>query len=257
MGLNHQNSQDTVGKPYSSKSQIVLMDEARTSNVRLFLHGNMMYVHLGGGFKYVLFSPLTSGKIPNLTKIFQRGWNHQLDMNHFSHSERILAVFVFHGWNVLCILHTPVYSILIMAFAWSFLDVLRPSETRSKEVQASAEHIDTKNCHFWRELPFSKPSIIRSRFISQIDPVKILQWQNKTIQKQHIPHILGGIFAFIYRLLIPCHVWLNAKTGILLPGSLTVRPWKLAILFIGSRIHLPFPSWLSGPNCFPLRGCSA
>ena len=32
---------------------------------------------LGGGFKHVLFSPLY-GKIPILTSIFQRGWNHQL-----------------------------------------------------------------------------------------------------------------------------------------------------------------------------------
>ena len=32
---------------------------------------------LGGGFKYVLFSPRKLGKIPNLTNIFQRGWNHQ------------------------------------------------------------------------------------------------------------------------------------------------------------------------------------
>ena len=33
---------------------------------------------LGGGFKYY-FHPYL-GKIPNLTNIFQRGWNHQLDM---------------------------------------------------------------------------------------------------------------------------------------------------------------------------------
>jgi len=33
---------------------------------------------LGGGFKYFLFSPRTLGKIPNLTHMFQRGWNHQL-----------------------------------------------------------------------------------------------------------------------------------------------------------------------------------
>ena len=35
---------------------------------------------LGGGFKYVLFSPLLAywGKIPILTNIFQGGWNHQL-----------------------------------------------------------------------------------------------------------------------------------------------------------------------------------
>ena len=32
---------------------------------------------LGGGFKYVLFSPRTLGKIPILTNIFQMGWNHQ------------------------------------------------------------------------------------------------------------------------------------------------------------------------------------
>ena len=33
---------------------------------------------LGGGFKYFLFSP-PLGKIPNLTNIFQTGWNHQLE----------------------------------------------------------------------------------------------------------------------------------------------------------------------------------
>ena len=34
---------------------------------------------LGGGFKYVLFSPRKLGKISILTYIFQRGWNHQLE----------------------------------------------------------------------------------------------------------------------------------------------------------------------------------
>ncbi len=33
---------------------------------------------LGGGFKYVLFSPRKLGKWSILTNIFQRGWNHQL-----------------------------------------------------------------------------------------------------------------------------------------------------------------------------------
>ena len=33
---------------------------------------------LGGGFKHFLFSPRKLGKIPILTNIFQRGWNHQL-----------------------------------------------------------------------------------------------------------------------------------------------------------------------------------
>ena len=32
---------------------------------------------LGGSFKHCLFSPRTLGKIPILTNIFQRGWNHQ------------------------------------------------------------------------------------------------------------------------------------------------------------------------------------
>ena len=35
--------------------------------------------YLGGGFKYCLFSPRKLGKIPNLTNIFQMGWNHQLE----------------------------------------------------------------------------------------------------------------------------------------------------------------------------------
>ena len=35
---------------------------------------------LGGGFKHVLFPPRKLGKIPTLTHIFQRGWNHQLDL---------------------------------------------------------------------------------------------------------------------------------------------------------------------------------
>ena len=34
--------------------------------------------YLGGGFKDFLFSPPKLGKIPNLTNIFQLGWNHQL-----------------------------------------------------------------------------------------------------------------------------------------------------------------------------------
>ncbi len=32
---------------------------------------------LGGGFKYFLCSPLPGEMIPNLTNIFQQGWNHQ------------------------------------------------------------------------------------------------------------------------------------------------------------------------------------
>ena len=36
-------------------------------------------VKLGGGFKYVLFSPQSLGKWSNLTYIFQMGWNHQLE----------------------------------------------------------------------------------------------------------------------------------------------------------------------------------
>ena len=35
-------------------------------------------LRLGGGFKDFLFSPRKLGKSPNLTHIFQRGWNHQL-----------------------------------------------------------------------------------------------------------------------------------------------------------------------------------
>ena len=34
---------------------------------------------LGGGFKDFVFSSSYLGKIPNLTNIFQMGWNHQLD----------------------------------------------------------------------------------------------------------------------------------------------------------------------------------
>ena len=34
---------------------------------------------LGGGFRYFLFSPGSLGKWSNLTNVFQRGWNHQLD----------------------------------------------------------------------------------------------------------------------------------------------------------------------------------
>ena len=34
--------------------------------------------HMGGGFKYVLCSPLFGGRWSNLTHIFQMGWNHQL-----------------------------------------------------------------------------------------------------------------------------------------------------------------------------------
>ncbi len=38
-----------------------------------------IHIYLGGGSKYFLFSPRKLGKIPILTNIFQRGWNHQLD----------------------------------------------------------------------------------------------------------------------------------------------------------------------------------
>ena len=37
---------------------------------------------LAGGFKYFLFSPRSLGRWPNLTNIFQMGWNHQLDKPH-------------------------------------------------------------------------------------------------------------------------------------------------------------------------------
>ena len=40
---------------------------------------------LGGGFKHVYFHPYL-GKIPILTNIFQRGWNHQLENHFFVHS---------------------------------------------------------------------------------------------------------------------------------------------------------------------------
>ena len=41
-----------------------------------FLTGGTWNTFLGGGFKYFFFHPYL-GKIPNLTNIFQRGWNHQ------------------------------------------------------------------------------------------------------------------------------------------------------------------------------------
>ena len=36
---------------------------------------------MGGGFKYLLFSPRNLGKWSNLINIFQTGWNHQLALN--------------------------------------------------------------------------------------------------------------------------------------------------------------------------------
>ena len=42
--------------------------------------------NLGGGFKHCLFSPHL-GKIPILTNIFQRGWNHQLVMGYVTSQE--------------------------------------------------------------------------------------------------------------------------------------------------------------------------
>ena len=45
---------------------------------------------LGGGFRYFLFSPYL-GKIPILTNIFQRGWNHQLVQNYFPQLHWLLA----------------------------------------------------------------------------------------------------------------------------------------------------------------------
>ncbi len=43
-----------------------------------FMNRNFTNQLLGGGFKYFLFSSRSLGKIPILTNIFQRGWNHQL-----------------------------------------------------------------------------------------------------------------------------------------------------------------------------------
>ena len=38
----------------------------------------VVLIPLGGDFKYSLFSPLLGEDEPNLTNIFQMGWNHQL-----------------------------------------------------------------------------------------------------------------------------------------------------------------------------------
>ena len=46
----------------------------------LFVSGRVTYHFLGGGFKYLLFSPRKVGKSSILTHIFQMGWfNHHLD----------------------------------------------------------------------------------------------------------------------------------------------------------------------------------
>ena len=37
----------------------------------------IFFTDLGGGFKHFLFSPRNSGKISNLTNMFQMSWNHQ------------------------------------------------------------------------------------------------------------------------------------------------------------------------------------
>ena len=44
-------------------------------NGRLVVH----WTHLDGGFKYFFYFHPYLGKIPNLTNIFQMGWNHQPD----------------------------------------------------------------------------------------------------------------------------------------------------------------------------------
>ena len=49
----------------------------------VFLH--VFHTLLGGGFKYVSFSPLPGEDEPILTHIFQMGWNHQLDYINHSH----------------------------------------------------------------------------------------------------------------------------------------------------------------------------
>ena len=55
---------------------------------------------LGGGFKYVLFSPLFGGKIPILTNIFQLGWNHQLVNIRYMACYGNVNLFV--RWNLGC-----------------------------------------------------------------------------------------------------------------------------------------------------------
>ena len=43
---------------------------------------------LGGGFKYLLFSPRKLGKIPILTNIFEMAWNHQLEIHIKGNAQR-------------------------------------------------------------------------------------------------------------------------------------------------------------------------
>ena len=75
--------------------------------------GIVLYVFLGGGFKYFLFSSRTLGNWSNLTNIFQMGWNHQLVLltnmfdsfalfsehnNWFVSKDRYLLVHVKYGF---------------------------------------------------------------------------------------------------------------------------------------------------------------
>ena len=53
------------------------------------------FTYLGGGFKYLLFSPYLQ-KIPILTNIFQMGWNHQFiakcTCNFFDEYNQVIQV---------------------------------------------------------------------------------------------------------------------------------------------------------------------
>ena len=76
---------------------------------------------LVGGFKHVLFSPRTLGKIPNLTHIFQMGWfNHQPVLHIPMH---LLPLWFFQQ---ICFVYqsqtlTLLWSIFAYYFGWIFI----------------------------------------------------------------------------------------------------------------------------------------
>ena len=66
----------------------------------LFKFHNLANLTLGGGFKYVLFSPRSLGKMNPfwLAHIFQMGWNHQLEHFWIINLQKHLHLHMLPGW---------------------------------------------------------------------------------------------------------------------------------------------------------------
>ena len=115
--------------------------------VQVFTHKFFKFLHkmkvLGGGFKYFLFS-LYLGKIPILTNIFQRGWNHQLEMK---------VSFKLHSFWAKKFQDQTAIDTPIRQNTWKTVD---PETGASKTLDkfGQGELLFTR----WFKVPFSSPS---------------------------------------------------------------------------------------------------